>query len=209
MPLTEEHKQKMAEGRARARELKKNLRAVPSKPESDIVERVTANVIAALESAGVIHKPNGKPATEVDYEVPSLTSRPRHPAPPPEPEPEPEPTIDPAVERFVALVEQISPAEFSYESCSAMLVSLRTLESKLQAHLASNRTGPATIRCAVCRGTVNPERPAGVRTYTNPSTGMQENRFFDKQACVLIYDSGRKDGSSERQIMSQRITLEP
>ncbi|HEV2521049.1 MAG TPA: hypothetical protein VGT24_01600 [Candidatus Acidoferrales bacterium] len=203
--LTEEQKQKMAAGRKAASERRK---LQPVAASGSLEERITANVLKALQGAGVI--PNGKPSHRKetpDYEVPSLTSRANAIVPEPEPEPEPEPTIDPAIERFIALVEQITPKDFSYESVSAMLVAVRSLEQKLRDRLVSQPPSTETIRCAVCRCNVNPQRPVAVRVRKNVRTGIDENLFFDKQACVLMYDSSRK--GADFQPVGQRVTLEP
>jgi len=192
--LTEEQKQKMADGRKAAKERKL---AIVEKQSQDLASQVTANVLSALKEAGVFgKKPNGHP---IDYETPALAPR--------EPPPPPEPAIDESIKRVVDVLKKIKPSDYDYETVSFLLIALRELEAKCSEFMATARQPVSSYRCAICRGMVNPERPAGNRVITNPRTGQQENVWFDKQACVLMWDSGQRTPKAET--MGPRIDLEP
>lgn len=203
--MTEEHKQKMAAGRKAAQEAKAAAKANRPKvvdEECALTDRITANVLKALQDAGVVPS---KPSAHADeYDVPGLASRtPINALIPQEP---PEPAIDPKVERFVSLVKAIEPEGFSRDSLSAMLTAVRGLETKLRNNLTSRPQKSEDLHCAVCGNPVNPQRPIAIRQRTNSATGVMENCFFDRQACVLLYDSHKND---KQQAIGPRVVLEP
>lgn len=198
--LSAEQKAKMAAGRARQRR-------EASSSEDKLVERIAARVLAAIGPATVaretlspMHDRNdddliveatgiGKPriVQAPDYERPAAAVR----ALPSPPEPD-APAINPQVERTVALMETINPAIYDRTSASALLSAVRKLAERIGSYLQQSTPGPAELRCRICGGYVSPERPAAIRTVRNAETGLEENAFFDKSACALMWDSGRR-----------------
>lgn len=196
--LSEEQKQKMAEGLRRKKHAKTSA-------EDRMAERVAGMVLQALQgkigaardqtpdiesfmdSPDVVEMREPAP----DYERPAASMRSMPKPVPVESFDEPV-AINQQVERAVALMESINPSIYDRTSASALLSAVRKLADRIGGYLQQSAPGPTDLRCRICGVPVNPERPAAIRVVKNSQTGLEENVFFHSSSCVLMWDSGRR-----------------